>query len=84
MDDFESPPRVFANHVIKQLVQHLLGDDMVIDYEDFLALRTVFRWCGGSWGALGNGDVVHLQLLQQLVSAWGNMPDRVRSSDRVI
>jgi hypothetical protein len=84
MDDYQSPPRVFAHHVIKQMVQHMLGEDIAINYEDYLALRVVYRWCGGSWTKLGQGDIIHLQLLSKIVLAWGQMPNRLRHSERVI
>lgn len=84
MNDTEAPPLVFANHVLKQLVAHLLGEDMIVEYDDYMALRTVFRWCGGNWALLGEGDIVQLNLLAKIVSAWGQMPERTREGDRLI
>lgn len=84
MDDFEAPPRVFGNHVIKQLVQHLLAEDMIIGFDDYQVIRVVFRKGGGLWSELANGNIVHLELLKKVVSAWGQMPDRATESDRMI
>ncbi len=84
MDDFEAPPRIFGNHVIKQLVQHLLAPGIIVDFDDFQVIRVVFRALGGSWGQLANGDIVQLELLKKIVSAWGQMPDRQMESDRII
>lgn len=84
MDECNSTPQVFANKVIKQFVQHILADDMVIEPEDYMVIRTVYRWAGGTWDKLGDGDVVMLNLLQKIIGAWGQMPERVKDSDRVI
>jgi hypothetical protein len=84
MDDTAWAPRLFANKVIFQFVQHILAEDMVVDPEDFLAIRVVFRWCGGSWAALADGDVVMLELIQKIVSAWGKMDGRKHESDQVV
>jgi hypothetical protein len=80
----DNAPKLLANKVIKQFVQHLLGEDMVIDPADFMAIRTVFRWAGGSWESLANGDVLMLELLQKIISAWGKMDERVSESDREV
>ncbi len=84
MDDVAWTPLLFANKVILQFVQHVLGDDLVIEQEDYLVIRLVFRWCGGSWAALADGDVVMLELIQKIISAWGKMPERKNESDTVI
>lgn len=84
MDDFEVPPSVFANHVIKQMVDHSFGGDLELDYQDYMVIRTVFRRCGGSWGLLCTGDLLSLSLLGKIVVAWGQMPERKSTSDRVI
>jgi hypothetical protein len=84
MDSTPAPPKVFANHVLKQLIQHLFGEDMIVRYEDYQALRVVFRHCGGSWASIEAGDLINFELLKKVVSSWGKMPERIRSSDRVI
>jgi hypothetical protein len=84
MDDVAWAPKVFANKVILQFVQHILAEDMVIEPEDYLTLRLVFRWAGGSWDELANGNIVMLELLQKLISAWGKMPGRKHEGDRLI
>jgi hypothetical protein len=84
MDDTVWTPRVFANKVILQFVQHILSEDMVVEHDDYMTLRLVFKWAGGSWDALANGDVVMLELLQKIIGAWGKMPGRKHDSDTVI
>ncbi len=84
MDDAVWAPKIFANKVILQFVQHILAEDMVVEADDYMALRLVFKWCGGSWDALANGDVAMLELLQKIISAWGKMPERKHDSDTVI
>lgn len=84
MDDAVWTPQVFANKVILQFVQHILAEDMVVEPEDYLILRLVFRWAGGSWDELANGNVVMLELLQKIISAWGKMPGRQHEGDRLV
>ena len=84
MDDAVWTPKIFANKVILQFVQHILAEDMVVEPEDYLVLRLVFKWCGGSWSSLADGDVVMLELIQKIISAWGKMPERKKDSDTVV
>lgn len=84
MDDRPVHPLVFANHVIHQLVEHMVGEDVVIEPEDYTVLRVVFRKCGGQWHEITQGNLVHLELLKKIVSAWGRMPQRIREGDRLI
>ncbi len=84
MDDAVWTPRVFANKVILQFVQHILADDMIVENDDFMTIRLVFKWAGGSWDALANGDLVMLELLQKIIIAWGKMPGRKKDSDTLI
>lgn len=84
MDETKLHPLLFANHVIHQLVEHMVGEDMVIEHNDYTVLRVVFRKCGGNWSELTQGSLVQLELLKTIVSAWGQMPERVKDSDRLI
>lgn len=84
MDDAVWTPRVFANKVILQFVQHILAEDMIVEPDDYMVIRLVFKRCGGEWDALANGDVAMLELLQKIISAWGKMPGRKHDSDSVI
>ena len=82
--DRETPPRQFANHVIKQMATHMLADDIFVELNDFMAIRTAFRWCGGSWGEVSEGNIVDLEILKKVVTAWGQMPGRKKNQDEVI
>jgi len=80
----EKPPRIFANHVLKQLVQHMLGEECVIHRDDFVAMRVVFRRCGGSWVRVESGDLSHIDLLKKIVTGWGMLPDRAAEAKEII
>jgi hypothetical protein len=84
MDESLQQPKVFANRIIRQLVQHMVAEDMVIDLQDYLAIRVVFRACGGSWIKFGEGDLKQFELLKAIVLAWGQMEDRRKSSDELV
>lgn len=84
MNDKPTPPHVFANRVLKQVIEHALGEDIVIEYDDYHALRVAFRSCDGNWGAIIAGDIKQIELLSKIVIAWGQMPGRKRTGDRVI
>lgn len=84
MNDQEAPPRQFANHVIRQMATHMLADDIVVELNDYLAIRSVFRSCKGSWVEITQGNIAHLELLKHIVTAWGNMPGRKHSNDEVV
>ena len=82
MDDQQKPPLVFANRIIRQFVDHLVGENTTILPQDYLVLRTVFRWCQGSWERVGHGDIVHNRLLASILTAWGAMPGRKYDVER--
>lgn len=84
MNDREIPPKQFANRVLKQVVQHMLSEDIVVDPDDYTAMRVAFRTCGGIWEEVGQGNIVHLELLKKVVTAWGGMPGRKMRQDEVI
>ena len=46
MDDLAWSPKIFANKVILMFVQHILSEDMVIEPDDFMVIRIVFKKCG--------------------------------------
>lgn len=70
MDPSETPPLVFAHQVIKQLVDHLLGDTK-IRKQGYRTIRVVFRQLGGSWFRLCMGSPRDTELLIETVRAWG-------------
>lgn len=84
MIDNPEPPRVFANRVIRQMVDHMLSDDMITEPDDLIAIRTAFRANGGSWGRIGEGDVEQYDKLKNIITAWGQMPERKKHSDRIV
>jgi len=77
-------PKVFANKVLCQLIHHMVDENMVIEPRDYIALRKVFRRCGGSWEKLGEGDQVQIELLKTIVTSWGQMPGRKKESDDLV
>lgn len=69
MDDAPLVPLVFANRVIRQFADHLLGG-VTIKPKDYAVMRLVFRKMGGNWEALVHGDVNQLTLLEKVVTRW--------------
>jgi len=76
------PPLLFGNRIIKQLVDHMLGDELVVEDRDFNVMRLVFRQQGGSWERLLNGDPVQNELLKTVVTTWGKMPGRKQEPEK--
>ena len=84
MNDTPDPPRIFANRVVKQMIAHMLSEDILVEPRDYIAIRTAFRWGGGSWDHIGEGDILHLGFLQRIISAWGALPGRRHESQEII
>lgn len=82
--DQESHPRQFANHVLRQIVTHLAAEDMIVTKEDYIAMRVAFRSLGGSWVEIAFGNIVHLELLKKIVTAWSQEPGRKTESDEAV
>lgn len=78
MDDPQPLQLEFANRVIRQFLDHLLGPDLIATSQDLMNLRVVFRKSGGNWERLQQGDIVQLLLLEKLLTAWGSAPNRPR------
>lgn len=68
--DSPDPPQVFANKVIRQMVDHML-EGRSMEKKDYLSIRTVFRSCKGSWQEIIDGNIKHLKLLADVVVGWG-------------
>lgn len=79
----ESPPLVFSHQVIRQLVDHMVGPDFVVDEQDFLSMRLAFRQKGGSWEKFIAGDLQHNNLLKDVVVAWSKIPGRKKKQETV-
>jgi hypothetical protein len=79
MDAPAAPPNQLANRIIRQLVDHLFGEGMVVRKADYQALRVVYRQMGGSWASLVDGSNTAIGLLEKIVTAWGQMPGRMTS-----
>jgi hypothetical protein len=82
MDD--DAPKVFSNKIIRLMVDQLVSDDVILDPQDYLAIRIVFRRCGGRWEQFALGDQVPIELLKAILKGWGSMPERKRRSDQMI
>lgn len=74
MDELVEVPKVFANRLILQLVEHSFGGDLEPTKTDFLAMRTAFRSLGGSWIEISLGSPSHLDILKRVVMTWGSQP----------
>ena len=84
MDDFKPPPMLFANHVIRQMADHMLGQGLLLAAKDYLVVRTAFRSMGGLWDAVGDGDIAHLDKLKNVVTAWAAEAQPKSEGDEVI
>lgn len=71
MDDADKLPLVFANRVIRQYTDHLVGDDTILLPKDYQVIRLVFRWFKGSWESLLQGDILQNRLLERIITVWG-------------
>ena len=71
LDTPNEPQIVFANRVIRQFADNMLGAGTEIQDRDFQVIRIVFRYLGGSWLALMGGDIKQLTLLESLIQGWG-------------
>lgn len=73
MDDTQDPPKILANRVIQQMVEHMLANAPVLEAQDFMVIRTTFRSMGGTWVGILEGDKKQLDLLKKTVETWGAM-----------
>lgn len=80
-DDCRNVPLVFADRVIRQIIDHLGSPDLVATDKDFANIRSVFRRCKGSWECVWNGDLVHNELLKTIVTSWIQMPGRIHETE---
>jgi hypothetical protein len=71
MDTPPTPPLVLADRLIEQLVHNLVSGDIEIKPDGFMAIRVVFRKCGGNWEKLLHGDIVQSCLLSKIAVVWG-------------
>lgn len=83
MNDREIPPKQFANNVLQQVCTHMLADDIIVEPDDFMAMRVAFRKLGGLWVEIALGHIVHLELLKKVVTAWGQMPGRKHRAEDI-
>ncbi len=81
MDETTDHPKLMANRVIQQMVDHMLADAPRLEGKDFLVVRTVFRSAGGEWARVADGDTKHLGLLKKVVTAWGTSKGPAKQKD---
>lgn len=74
-------PKILANWIIKQMVEHMLADAPELESKDYMVIRTVFRSAGGQWSLITGGDTKVLELLKNIVSAWGQMQGPKKQSE---
>ena len=95
MDAPKKPPIVFANRVLRQFVDHMIDEQMVILPRDFTVLRTTFRSYKGSWEQLTLGDIQQMRLLSRIeglgqdagpghADGAGLMPEIFRTRDVIV
>lgn len=80
-DDDRRPPLLFANRLIRMMVDHAGSEDMIILPDDYTVIRLLFRRAKGSWEKVSLGDVHHTRTLHTIVTAWSKMPERKRRTE---
>lgn len=80
MGDPNDLPKIFANRLIRQVVDSSLGPDFETGPNDYLVMRTAFRSLGGEWVRVSLGDPKQVELIKQVVSTWGQQPERQAKS----
>lgn len=82
MDESDrKPPLVFANRLIRMMVDHSGGEDMIILPDDYTVMRMLFRRAKGDWEKVSLGDPVQTRKLHTIVTAWAKMPERKRRTE---
>lgn len=71
MSDEKDTPKIFANRMIRMIVDHSFGDDMDIPADEYMVIRVAFRKMGGEWEEIFLGNHEHVNKLKQVVSMWG-------------
>jgi len=66
----EPPPLHFADRLIGQFIDHMVGEDTDTSDTEMMAMRIVFRKSSGDWEKLFQGDPVQHELLKTIVMAW--------------
>lgn len=84
MDDLQDPPKVFANRVIRQMVDHSFGEDFALEPKDYRVIRVAFASLGGSWLALSKGSLQNLSLLKQVITQWGQEPSNLHKDKEFV
>lgn len=73
-DGGPKPPLVFANRVIRMLIDHSLGSEVIATDDDYMLIRVTFRKMGGVWEQVWEGDTKQNLLLKNCVNAWAQRP----------
>lgn len=73
----------FANRLIRQFTNNLLGSDMIVLPDDFMAIRVAYKKGGGSWEKLLHGDMGHTLFLEKLIRTWGKQSGRIRKTEMI-
>lgn len=74
MNDSKATPKIFANRMIRLLVDHSLGEDTIMGADDYMVIRVAFRNMGGTWEAISLGHPDAINMLKQVVQAWSKDP----------
>ena len=81
LDNEHQPLLVFSHRVIRQLVDHMIGEDFITEDTDLQSIRLVFRVNGGSWEKLFHGEPRSNEILKNAVIAWSKLPNRKKKQE---
>lgn len=70
--DEQLEPKIFANKVIQQLMDHLFGGTISLQKKDFELMRLAFTQMGGVWQGLFEGRIEDFEKLMKIVEAFGS------------
>lgn len=76
--------KVFSNKVIRLLIKNMGPGNLVVNPDDYMAIRVAFRRIGGSWEKFSSGDIQHINLLKAVVKKWCQTPGRKTDTEVVL
>jgi DNA topoisomerase IB len=75
------PPKFFSDRLIRMIIDHMGVGEVIVEDDDFLIMRTMFRNLGGDWEVLYQGDPKQHKTLRDVVTAWAKSPGRTKTPE---
>lgn len=58
--------------IVRQVMDHIYGDDEKLSSEDFVAIFKMYLGRGGSWEGIMDGDMRDVKILEDVLQAFVN------------